>query len=373
VGVITSAIVIGFTMLLLDKAHTTFRPSDHGDLKLAAAENAKMLAAADSPDGKAYRIHYQQDDTDTLTRGRYLVADDGTIHFDMIASVDPAYPYKLAESDADVKGKTVPLLERKEFSKVKLEVPAGAATREGLDGEPYSVVMVSGSAGAAVADDKAPPGEYLVDKDGKIAFTTNVSSELGLDRKSYKVVETETTIGGVAAGRYLVDEAGAIVYTAHENWKFDAPKAQLFRLIIDGTLGGKLPWDLVLIGALLAIMLELVGVSSLPFAVGLYLPIYTSAGIFVGGIVRWLVDRRTKTSAADAEFSPGVLMASGLIAGGAIAGVVQSVIAFNEWEGSLDLSKRVPELLHNETWWPMIPFLGMAAFLYYTGTKKTEG
>jgi uncharacterized oligopeptide transporter (OPT) family protein len=156
-------------------------------------------------------------------------------------------------------------------------------------------------------------------------------------------------------------------------WKFDAPKAQLFRLIIDGTLGGKLPWGLVLIGVFLAIMMELVGVASLPFAVGLYLPISTSAGIFVGGIVRWLVDRKRKTeSATEAEFSPGVLMASGLIAGGAIAGVVQSVIAFYEKEAALDVSGALGGLAANETWWPMLPFLLMAAGLYYIGTKREQ-
>src|SRR5260370_13629739 len=121
-------------------------------------------------------------------------------------------------------------------------------------------------------------------------------------------------MGGVRAGRYLVGERGEVAYAMVDLWKFDAPKAELFRLIIDGTLGGKMPWGLVLVGMFLAIIMELVGVSSLPFAVGLYLPIETSAGIFVGGLVRLLVDRqRQDQTEAEAEFSPGVLMASGLI------------------------------------------------------------
>jgi hypothetical protein len=133
-------------------------------------------------------------------------------------------------------------------------------------------------------------------------------------------------------------------------------------------------------------MMELLGISSLPFAVGLYLPIYTSGGIFVGGIVRWLVDRKREgQSAAEAEFSPGVLMASGLIAGGAIAGVVQSVIAYKEWDPLLDVGGRIAAhagdaespllaalagLVGNHTWWPMAPFLGMAALLYWVGTRS---
>jgi len=72
------------------------------------------------------------------------------------------------------------------------------------------------------------------------------------------------------------------------------------------------------------LLMELVGVSSLPFAVGVYLPITTSAGIFAGGVCRYLVDRATGVSESEAEFSPGVLFASGLIAGGSIGGLIQA-------------------------------------------------
>jgi hypothetical protein len=104
--------------------------------------------------------------------------------------------------------------------------------------------------------------------------------------------------------------------------KFDAPKAQLFRLIIDGVLGGSLPWTLVLIGVFVAIMMELCGVPSLAFAVGAYLPISTSAAIFVGGLVRKWSDRRNKLTEAEQESSPGVLCSSGMIAGGALVAIL---------------------------------------------------
>ena len=93
---------------------------------------------------------------------------------------------------------------------------------------------------------------------------------------------------------------------------------------------------------------------------------------FVGGSVRWLVDRKRKgESAAEAEFSPGMLMASGLIAGGAILGVVQSVILVGGWDKALDLSGAMPaSLITNHTWWPLLPFLLMAGGLYYVGTQK---
>jgi uncharacterized oligopeptide transporter (OPT) family protein len=100
--------------------------------------------------------------------------------------------------------------------------------------------------------------------------------------------------------------------------------------IADGILTHRLPWALVLIGVCLAIAIELMGVQSLPVTVGVYLPITTSAGMFAGGIVRWLVERRHRAanrSMAEIESGPGVLFASGLIAGGAICGIVIAAIA----------------------------------------------
>jgi hypothetical protein len=89
--------------------------------------------------------------------------------------------------------------------------------------------------------------------------------------------------------------------------------------------------------------------------------------------VRWLVDRNRKNvPATEAEFSPGMLMASGLIAGGAITGVLQSMIAVREAEGFFDLSGRLGPLAHNETWWPLLPFLGLALALYLVG-KRGQG
>ena len=72
--------------------------------------------------------------------------------------------------------------------------------------------------------------------------------------------------------------------------RYDAPKTKLMALIIDGILNQKLPWSLVLIGALIAVSLELCMVPSLPFAVGIYLPLQTSFPIFCGGVMRWIVD-----------------------------------------------------------------------------------
>ena len=263
------------------------------------------------PDRKAYRVHHLHEDQGSALRGKYLVDDPGRLQFFVDPGISGSFPYRL--DSVSFPGTTLP-------------VPSGGPTA------------------------------------------------LGNDHRRYSVVELKQRVGEVRPGRYLVGERGEIVYAMVDLWKFDAPKAQLFRLIIDGTLGGKLPWGLVLVGMFLAIILELVGVSSLPFAVGLYLPIETSAGVFVGGMVRLLVDRRRKDlSASEAEFSPGVLMASGLIAGGSIAGVVQSVITLTEADARFDLSEFLGSLGKNEGWWPMLFFLAMAALLYAVGTRSKDG
>src|SRR5262249_20577205 len=120
----------------------------------------------------------------------------------------------------------------------------------------------------------------------------------------------------------------------HIDKKFDAPKAQLFRLIIDGVLGGDLPFVLVLIGVFIAIMMELFsalmrrlcGAPSRALRVGASLPISPSASIFLGGLIRKWADKRNKLTEAEQESSPGVLFSSGLIAGGAILAIVSCAL-----------------------------------------------
>src|SRR4029077_13981276 len=130
---------------------------------------------------------------------------------------------------------------------------------------------------------------------------------------------------GVPQGKYLVRDDGTLAWycdpsingriKAHDNGeaveKFEAPKLRLMALIIDGILNQKLPWTLVLIGAFIAVVMQLAGVSALPFAVGVYLPLSTSAPIFIGGAVRYLADRVTRRAPEEGDTSPGVLFSSG--------------------------------------------------------------
>ncbi len=311
VGVATSAVLIGGTLLLLNDSNTTYPAVSYPGVTLKA-DTGQTTAG---PDGKTYKVAYLADQVTApapagsvdakpvpLTRGKYLVNDAGEPIYRADPGVSGSYPYKLSKGTGTVSAEAL------------------AASKE---------------------------------------------TDLGIDHRTYRVVEEK-------GHRLLVGEDGQIAYTTRRADKFDAPKAQLFRLIIDGTLGGELPWHLVMVGVFIAIILELLGVSSLPFAVGLYLPIYTSGGIFVGGFVRWLVDRKRKSDPSEAEFSPGMLMASGLIAGGAIAGVVQALLIASGSDQALDLSGFVPSFLAGTAdyqWWPMVPFVGMAAALYYIGAR----
>lgn len=174
----------------------------------------------------------------------------------------------------------------------------------------------------------------------------------------FRVGHVYEQTGAATAGRYLVDQQGAIRYVidpglggrervnydGREIDKLESPKSQIMALVVDGILTQKLPWGLILVGAFLAIAMELVGVPSLPVAVGVYLPISTSATMMAGGIVRWLVDRRLSPEEREgpsADSGPGVLFSSGLIAGGAITGVVLAALQAKGLDTAIDLSKTI--------------------------------
>ena len=104
-----------------------------------------------------------------------------------------------------------------------------------------------------------------------------------------------------------------------------APQATLMATIIKGLLSRNLPWGLVLVGVFISVTLELCGIRSLSFAVGSYLPIATTAPIFIGGMVRAYVERKTSRK-EESEVGAGTLFSSGLIAGGSLAGILYAVL-----------------------------------------------
>jgi len=205
------------------------------------------------------------------------------------------------------------------------------------------------------------------------------------DSNDYHVLQLVDPRGPAAAGKYLVDSNGKIAYLVDPGIngalktrddgtavpKYEAPKARLMSLIIDGILTQKLPWSLVLLGVFIAIVLEFCGIASLPFAVGVYLPLSSSTPIFFGGMIRWFVERssKKKKSADEAESSPGVLLSSGLIAGGSISGIGIAILSIKEnWGNAIDISKNV-SFLSESDWFPYVPFALMMFFVYAVGRE----
>lgn len=120
--------------------------------------------------------------------------------------------------------------------------------------------------------------------------------------------------------------------------KAAAPQARLMATVINGILTRKLPWGLILLGVFLVVAVELLGIRSLSFAVGFYIPMATTLAIFCGGVVRWLVEKaaeRAGEKAEESEVSPGSLYASGLIAAGGIVGLLGIAIKLMETQGWL--------------------------------------
>ena len=102
------------------------------------------------------------------------------------------------------------------------------------------------------------------------------------------------------------------------------------KLVVEGVMGGTLPWGLIFTGAAVAVVLEILRIPVLPFAVGLYLPIYLSAPIYIGGIVRWVMEKAIKSKDKDkvrGATEKGVLYCSGMIAGEGLVGILLAVFA----------------------------------------------
>ncbi len=155
-----------------------------------------------------------------------------------------------------------------------------------------------------------------------------------------------------------------------------APQARLMATVINGILSRKLPWGLVLIGVAIVIAVELLGIRSLPFAVGAYLPIGTTLPIFAGGLVRGLVDLAARRSGhaeeAESEISPGSLFASGLIAAGGIVGLLGVALkAYEATVGKGDLLNFPTTFLDNN-YVAVAAFAALAYSLYYFARKPLK-
>ena len=138
------------------------------------------------------------------------------------------------------------------------------------------------------------------------------------------------TIGGVLL---LLDSAWGFGTT-----ELAAPQATLMKMIIEGVMEGNLPWALVFIGVFIAIVIEILGISVLPVAIGLYLPLELTSTIMIGGVIRWFVDKKKKNKEENAEANGGVLFCSGMIAGEGLIGILLAIFAVVGLEDVIDLS-----------------------------------
>lgn len=218
------------------------------------------------------------------------------------------------------------------------------------------------------------------------------------DTAEYRVLQARMDdIEGVPQGKYLVDDVGHIQYLVDPGIngrvtetddgstvkKFSAPKATLMSFIVDGILRQKLPWSLVLLGVALAIVLELAGVPSLPFAVGVYLPLSASTPIFAGGMIRLLSDKLAKRKSGESDLSPGVLLSSGYIAGGTICAIIVAFLGIYDtpkaWlasgaEHATDWLMRIgmPADFSTQAWVTLVPFGLLALALLLVGSGKEK-
>lgn len=157
---------------------------------------------------------------------------------------------------------------------------------------------------------------------------------LGATPKKQQIGEL---IGAVAAALSI----GGIMILLDKAWGFgsaelSAPQATLMKMLIEGVMDGNLPWGLIFIGVFLSIIVEILGIPSLAVAIGLYLPLELTTTIMIGGIIRWMVAK--KTEGKEGETSNGILFCSGLIAGEGLVGIFLAILAVVGADRGMDIS-----------------------------------
>ena len=164
-------------------------------------------------------------------------------------------------------------------------------------------------------------------KTGYILGATPMKQQIG---ELIGSVVSAFTIGGVLI---LLDSAWGFGTT-----ELSAPQATLMKMIIEGVMDGNLPWALVFIGVFIAIVIEILGLSVLPVAIGLYLPLELSSTIMIGGIIRWFVDKKKSNKEENSDANSGILFCSGMIAGEGLVGILLAIFAVFGIADKIDLS-----------------------------------
>lgn len=307
IGALTSALVIGGILLVFNYAGTVYTEKNLPS-RVLSQEQFDGLKEKKTYKNKEYSVwQVPEKDASGVPAGTYFVANNRQI----VAAQLPGEEEPTSE-------KLPPLVLSK-------DVLDGLTETKTYKDVTYRVWR------PRAGNELAPPGKYYVDDAGQVVMLEDPA----------------------ITGRVKTRDDGTEV-----KMKFEAPKTEVIGIIITGVLEQKLNWGLVLIGAMLAVGLELCGVSSLAFAVGVYIPMQYTTPIFLGGIVRWAVDKfnapptpaaGTQDEAkaiAETETGPGVLLSSGYIAGGTLAGVLIAFLElpFFEWfKKKVDFSVKVGE------------------------------
>jgi predicted ribosomally synthesized peptide with SipW-like signal peptide len=347
VGALTSAVVIGGTLMLFNSSQTIYSEKPEHFPKVPDA----VLKQLTTPGAAAERKTI-----DGITLVRWDPDKSNPIR---TATEPDAYWVEITEEKPEAKKEDekpgVPEPKPVKVGRVRYLIDPHLPERktEEYKGQSYHVWY------AIQPDFEGNPIRLLVTDQGKVA------------------IRVDRAIMGKLTERVRDD---GTVETIER--KFDAPKTQVMGLIINGVLKRDLNWSMVLIGAMIAVMLELCGIPSLAFAVGVYVNIRFSVPIFLGGLIRLVIDKlsaRKRTAAptdevaaiAETETSPAVLLSSGYIAGGSLGGVLIAFLEFApKTQKALDFEKAVPQDSLYQWGAPILAFAVLMAILLLVGSGK---
>ncbi|MBI4854843.1 MAG: oligopeptide transporter, OPT family [Acidobacteria bacterium] len=322
VGATTSALAIGLTLTFFNDSAVNLLPVNYPNFNIPAEQKLGDVwnGSVKPEDGKNYKVlnlpvEYDNGQGGKVSPGKYLVGDDNKLHY----FVNP-----------------------------------------GVGGDVQQLVKPN----AELASNT-----FLEGSDPSIK---KIGTSRGLDDNLYTLVSVTQANNPTEPIRLLVDETGKPVYEINSKiTKYPAPKAALMGILVDGVLTQRLPWSLILIGVFISLTLEMMGVAALPVAVGMYLPFSTSATIFAGGGVRALVERMRRKgggqehqSIVEEETGKGVLFSSGLIAGGAIAGLAYASMAVLKVDSAIAIGPQILGHLAENNIIALIIFAGLAGLLY---------
>ena len=189
---------------------------------------------------------------------------------------------------------------------------------------------------------------------------------LGATPKKQQIGEL---IGVLASGLAI----GGVLYLLNAAWGYGgaevpAPQATLMKMIVEGIMGGNLPWNLVFVGVFLALGLEILRIPVMPFAIGLYLPIYLNATIMIGGVVRMVMDARKNVDekTKEQQSTDGTLYCAGMIAGEGLVGILLAIFAV------FGINTSIGESVNFGNIGGVILMVLMIASLFYFSLKKKK-